>query len=125
MPRPHLLLLITSLLTLVMIGPVAAEGDPARGKTVFGRCAACHTTTEQNKVGPHLSGVLGRTAGTVNGFRYSKAMTESGTVWNEQTLDAFLAAPAKTLPGTSMQVALPNAADREDVIAYLKTLTTP
>jgi len=123
--RACLFLGIATLWLAAPSGPAFADADPGRGKTVFGRCSGCHATTAQNKVGPHLAGVFGRTAGTVAGFRYSKAMAGSGSVWNEQTLDAFLAAPTKTLPGTSMAVGLPNAQDRADVIAYLKTLTGP
>jgi cytochrome c len=86
---------------------------------------AASATAEQNKVGPHLSGVFGRTAGTIAGARYSKAMTASGMTWDEQTLDAFLTEPTKALPGTTMSVRLPNPQDRADVIAYLKTLASP
>ena len=113
------------LLTLMAAAPAAAEGDAGRGKTVFGRCSACHAVTEQNKVGPHLSGVFGRPAGTVAGARYSKAMTASGITWDEKTLDAFLTEPAKVLPGTTMAIRLPNPQDRADVIAYLKILASP
>jgi cytochrome c len=113
------------LLTLMATAPAAAEGDAGRGKTLFSRCGACHAVNEQNKVGPHLSGVLGRRAGTVAGARYSKAMTASGMTWDEKTLDAFLTEPAKVLPGTTMAIKLPNPQDRADVIAYLKTLASP
>jgi cytochrome c len=115
----------TTLCLTALSAPAFADADPVRGKTVFVQCSACHATTPQNKVGPYLAGVFGRTAGTVAGFRYSKAMAGSGTVWNEQSLDAFLAGPSKTLPGTSMPVALSSARDRADVIAYLKSLTQP
>ena len=113
------------LLTSFATAQASADGDAARGKTLFARCGACHTVTEENKVGPHLSGVFGRTAGTVAGARYSKAMTASGMTWDEQTLDAFLTEPAKVLPGTTMAIKLPNPQDRADVIAYLKTLASP
>src|SRR5712671_4023792 len=78
----------------------------------------------QNKVGPHLSGVFGRPAGTVAGASYSKAMTASGMTWDEQTLDAFLTEPTRVLPSTTMSARLPNQQDRADVIAYLKTLVS-
>ena len=96
-----------------------------QGKTLFTRCSSCHSVTEQNKVGPHLSGVFGRPAGTVAGASYSKAMTASGMTWNEQTLEAFLTDPTRVLPGTTMSARLPNPQDRADVIAYLKTLVSP
>jgi cytochrome c len=123
--RTYLLFAVTTLCLTTLSAPAFADGDPVRGKTVFSQCGACHATTPQNKFGPYLVGVFGRTAGAVAGFHYSKAMAGSGTVWNEQTLDAFLAAPSKTLPGTSMPVALSSPRDRADVIAYLKTLTQP
>ena len=113
------------LLTLLATAQASADGDAGRGKTLFARCSACHTVTEQNKVGPHLSGVFGRTAGTAAGARYSKAMTASGMTWDEPTLDAFLAEPTRALPGTTMSARLPNPQDRADVIAYLKTLASP
>ena len=103
-----------------------AEGDATRGKALFNvRCGFCHTVTDQNGAGPHLSGVFGRKAGTVEGFGYSKALPASGIVWNEQTLDNYLADPSKAVPDTSMQVRIPNAQDRADIIAYLKTVPAP
>jgi cytochrome c len=99
-----------------------ADGDAARGQTVFGKCAACHAPSMQNKVGPGLADVVGRKAGTVAGFNYSPALMAFGKSWDEQTLDTFLAGPMKLVPGTRMPIALPGAQDRADVIAYLKTL---
>lgn len=103
-------------------GLAHAEGDAAKGKTVFSRCAACHAAGSQNKIGPGLAGVVGRPAGSVAGFRYSKAMAGSGLTWTEEQLDTYLAGPAKAVPGTTMAVALPSAQDRGDIIAFLKTL---
>ena len=79
------------------------------GKTLFGRCSACHARMAQNRVGPGLAGVVGRTAGTAQDFRFSGAMAASGITLDDQTLDDFLAAPRKLVPGTSMAVGLPNA----------------
>jgi cytochrome c len=101
-----------------------AAGDPVKGKTVFARCMACHKIDASNTsgLGPNLNGVVGRRAGAYPGFRYSAAMTSSGRVWNEAALDAYLAAPAKALPGNRMAFAgMPNAADRQNVIAYIKS----
>ena len=112
-------------LTLLATAQASADGDAGKGKTLFTRCSSCHAVTEQNKVGPHLFGVFGRTAGTVAGARYSKAMTASGLKWDEQTLDAFLTEPTRVLPGTTMSARLSNPQDRADVIAYLKTLVSP
>lgn len=117
---------LAALLTAGGVSPALADGDAARGQTLFSRCSACHTVTEQNKIGPHLSGVFGRTAGTVEGFTYSKAMVAYGKAWDEGTLDTYLAAPNKAVPGTKMTTgAIANPQDRADVIAYLKTLAAP
>jgi cytochrome c len=123
--RSWLIPIIAIVLFTLSLSSARADGDPIRGKVAFAQCSGCHATTLQDKLGPHLSGVFGRTAGAVPGFHYSKAMGSSSIVWNEQALDAFLAAPAKMLPGTSMPIALRSAQDRADIIAYLKSLTHP
>jgi len=106
-------------------GPLTAgpAGDPVKGKTVFARCIACHKIDASNTsgMGPNLNKVVGRRAGTLPGFRYSPAMVGSGKVWNEATLDAYLAAPARNIPGNRMAFpGIANAADRQNVIAYIK-----
>ncbi|WP_395672554.1 c-type cytochrome [Inquilinus sp.] len=114
---------LAALLTAGVVSPALADGDAARGQTLFSRCSACHTVTEQNKLGPHLSGVFGRTAGTVAGYTYSKAMVAYAKPWDETTLDTFLAGPNKAVPGTKMSAgAITNPQDRADIIAYLKSL---
>lgn len=118
---------------LVALGMMAASAPAlaappapnlaAKGKLIYMRCAACHAMTARapKKVGPHLEGVVGRTAGTVPGFTYSPAMKKAAIKWNDAALDKWLARPAGMVPGTSMVFAgLPNAADRAAVIAYLK-----
>lgn len=101
----------------------ALTGDPDLGAQVFKRCAVCHSINAgQNKIGPSLHGVVGRTAGSVPGFNYSSANKSSGIVWTEQKLFAYLEHPQKVVPGTKMAfVGLPNPEDRANVIAYLKT----
>ena len=113
------------ILSAAIVSTAAAEGNADHGKTLFSRCAACHAATAQNKIGPGLVGVFGRQAGTVPSFRYSKAMIGYAKPWDEQTLDGFLAAPAKTIPGTTMTIAVPKASDRTDIIAYLKSIGSP
>ena len=99
---------------------VAAAADPQKGKEIYGRCLACHAL-EYDRVGPRHCGLLGRRAGSVQGFAYSAAMKRSKIVWNDRTLDRFLADPPKTVPGTAMTYAgVPDAKDRADLIAYLK-----
>ena len=98
-------------------------GDAAKGEKVFAQCRACHVVEPGvNRVGPSLHGVVGRTAGTIPGFNYSKANKESGVTWSEDVLFTYLEAPARFMPGTRMAFAgLKNPQDRADVIAYLKT----
>lgn len=102
--------------------PSAAAGDAKKGEAVFKRCAACHTTTLQNRVGPGLGGVVGRKAGSVEGYKYSGALASSTITWDDHALDAFLAAPAKAVPGTKMMLNLPKQEDRDNVVEYLKTI---
>lgn len=100
----------------------SAAGDPARGKSVFARCAACHDlNTGATRLGPSLKGVMGRTSGTMANFNYSQAMKDKAVVWNAASLDAYLAAPAKNIPGNRMAFPpLANPQDRADVIAFLQ-----
>jgi cytochrome c len=98
-------------------------GDAAKGEKVFVQCKACHVLEEgQNRVGPSLHAIIGRTAGQVAGFNYSAANKGSGKVWNEETLYTYLENPQAAIPGTKMIFAgLKQPQDRADVIAYLKT----
>jgi cytochrome c len=106
---------------LALAAGVAMAADAEHGKEVYGRCLACHAL-EYDRVGPRHCGLLGRRAGSVPGFAYSEAMKRSKLVWNEKTLDRFLANPPKTVPGTAMTYAgVPDAKDRADLIAYLRT----
>lgn len=90
------------------------------GAAVFRqRCAGCHSLTPATGVGPSLAGVVGRRAGSRPGYVYSAALKASGLIWRDATLDAYLAAPARTVPGTKMMLALPDAAQRQAVIRYL------
>ena len=105
---------------------VFAVGDVAAGEKVFKKCKACHVVKkEQNRTGPHLVNLFGRTAGSLEGYKkYSKVMKSSGIVWNEETLDAYLKAPKKYVKGTRMAFAgLKKDADRANVIAYMKTFS--
>ncbi|MEO9460250.1 MAG: cytochrome c family protein [Lentilitoribacter sp.] len=104
-----------------------AEGDAAKGEKVFKKCAACHTLEEgKNKVGPSLYGVFGRAAGTLEDYKYSKAMIGSGIVWDDENMDAYLKKPRAFLKGTKMAFAgLKKDDQRADLIAFLKEKTTP
>lgn len=117
-----------SLLALATITPVAAlaqAGDAVKGKIVFARCALCHDVKPgPKKMGPALNGLFGRTSGTIAGFTYSPAMQKAKIRWDAKTLDAFLAKPSAVVPGNRMAFAgVPQAANRANLIAYLKSAT--
>lgn len=108
--------------------PAGTAPDAAlqRGEQVYARCAACHAI-ETNRTGPQHCGLFGRRAGTAPGFdTYSKAMRDSGIVWNERSLDTFLAAPTQAVPGTAMGYAgVKDPRERADLIAWLREATRP
>ncbi|MEO5861481.1 MAG: c-type cytochrome [Burkholderiales bacterium] len=96
----------------------------AAGQKVFLLCVGCHGDTPQHRpTGPHLFNIVGRQAGVLEGFHYSKALSESGIFWDERTLDEFIANAIQRVPGTFMAVGVPDEKDRADLIEYLKTLT--
>lgn len=120
--------LIAGLAGAATTGQAALAGDAEAGAKTFRRCAACHSVEEgKRKVGPSLYGVYGRAAGSLDGFRYSPAMTAygaTGVVWNDETLDAFLANPKGVVPKTRMTAPpLRSADDRANVITYLQTVS--
>ena len=99
-------------------------GDAAKGQKLFTKCKACHNAeAPKHKVGPHLVGIIGRKAGTAEGYKkYSKVLKDSGIVWDEANLDKWLENPKGMYPGTKMLYpGLKKAEDRADVIEYLKT----
>lgn len=113
---------LARLLAAGLLLPAAASAQQADGERLFRqRCGACHSMEPgQNRAGPHLSGVIGRPAGSVEGARYSAAMRESNIVWDSQSLDTFLTAPRRMVPGTQMAVGVSNAAQRAAIITYLE-----
>ena len=97
-----------------------------RGAIMYKRCRACHTLGEgeRNRVGPNLWQVFGKTAGSREDFNYSSAMANSGIVWTEDTISAYLEDPAEYIPGNRMSFAgLRKDEDRAAVIEYLKANT--
>lgn len=115
-------------------GPVEATLDYAslpapyntasqeKGEKVFRQCIACHRIddTGKHKTGPNLHGIIGKTAGTIADFNYSKANKESGVVWTPEVLDEYLTNPRAFMPGTRMSFAgLRRDEDRLEVIAYM------
>jgi cytochrome c len=100
-------------------------GDSAKGKRVFVKCMACHGVVEgQNKIGPSLYGIVGRSAGAIENFKYSAAMAGSDVVWSDEALFAYLKDPKAYLPGNKMIFpGIADAQQRADLIAFLKTTT--
>ena len=105
---------------LLLAATAAHAADAARGEQLYARCIACHALAS-DRVGPRHCGLLGRRAGSVPGFFYTDEMKRSRLVWDEKTLDRFLARPMSVVPGTSMTYdGVPEARDRADLIAYLR-----
>lgn len=120
---------VTALALVAFSSPSQADGDAAAGEKVFAKCKACHAVGEgaKNKVGPHLNDVFGRTAGTIEGYKYSKPMIaagEAGLVWDATTLAEYLANPKGMIKGTKMAFAgLKKDDEIENVTAYLKSFS--
>jgi cytochrome c len=112
-------------MTTLFATAVWAAGDVSRGKEIFQRtCINCHSTEiGVNKIGPSLHGVVGREVAIVPDFIYSDALKATRKTWTEAELDAYLADPRGAMHGVKMFFkGLPDADQRADVIAYLKTL---
>lgn len=88
----------------------------------FKPCAVCHSVEDgaRPRNGPSLHGILGKTSGTVEGYRYSPAMSKSGIVWTPESLDQFLSAPTKMVPGSRMTNAVSDAEQRKAIVTYLQ-----
>lgn len=97
-------------------------GDPVAGERIFKQCQQCHTLQPgRNLTGPTLHQIIGRKAGTVEKFNYSKANKDSGVVWTEQIMFEYLENPRAFMPGTKMIFAgLRKPQDRADVIAFIQ-----
>ncbi len=102
---------------------VAHAQDAAAGEKTFAQCRACHQVgpTAKNAVGPVLNGLIGRKAGTVEGYNYSPANKNSGLTWDEATFTEYIKDPKAKVPGTKMVYAgLKDEKRIADLIAYLK-----
>ncbi len=110
---------------IAMSSGAAGAADAKKGKKVFAKCKACHALEAgKNKVGPSLHGLIGRKAASVEGFKYSKAMKESGLTWDEATLREYLKKPRSFLKGTRMAFAgIKKDSDMDNLMAYLKENT--
>ena len=98
-----------------------AAGDAIRGKTRYDSlCLACHSL-DYNGVGPAHRGAFGRKAASRSDYSYSPALAASDVVWDAKTLGRWLSNPEKFIPGQKMGFSVPDARDRSDIIAYLKS----
>ncbi|HUO90248.1 MAG TPA: c-type cytochrome [Rhizomicrobium sp.] len=118
-------LVLAAAAAALMAAPAAAAGNAGNGKTIFGRCAICHTVQKggPNGLGPNLFGVAGRKAASLPSYMYSGALKASGITWSNDKLKAWIAAPARLVPGTKMAFGgISNTSQQDDVVAYLDTL---
>jgi cytochrome c len=101
-----------------------ATADIVAGKALFEQCAACHGASgDGTEQGPSLHGVVGRKAGQMQNFRYSRAMQRSGIVWSEETLARYLSDPQDVVPGNRMPFGgLATPEESKDVVSYLESL---
>lgn len=108
-------------------GPAYSEGDPAKGARAIKPCLDCHALTlGRHMTGPSLDHIIGRKAGSAEGFeRYSPAIKASSVTWTQTTLDAWLASPQAVIPGNRMGFILEDATARADIIAYLLATQGP
>jgi cytochrome c len=120
-----------ALVLVALSGPAFAEGDAAKGKAAFAKCGICHQIGPgaKNLVGPELNGVVGRKAASIADYpSYSAGMKKLGAegyLWTEENIDKWIADPKAMIPDSPMALAfqgLPDAGERADVIAYLKTV---
>lgn len=122
-------LVITALSTVALLSPALAEpGDAARGERDFRACTPCHSLeSDRDMTGPSLAGLWGRKAGSLPSFeRYSDALKSSGIIWDDRSLDGWLAGPEAMVPDNEMPFnGIKDARDRADLLAFLKEATKP
>ena len=114
----------TKTLEKVDIAQLLAMGDLAHGEKVFKKCSACHMIASdgKNMIGPNLWGVIGRTAGSVSDYKYSKAMVAYAKNWSFEEMNAYLIKPQAYIKGTKMAFAgLRKEKDRASVILFMNS----
>ncbi len=124
--QTFLAIALAAISAVIFAANAIAGGNPKKGADVFAEeCGDCHSAKEgKAKKGPPLHGVIGRKAGSVADFSgYSEPMKQSGIVWTEERIDAYIATPKKVVPGGKMKYdGLSDATSRIDVIAYIMSL---
>jgi cytochrome c len=113
---------VVAAFVMVALPAVASADDADAGKKIFKKCAPCHAVGPgaKNKVGPPLNGVVGRAAGSAEGFKYSKAMKGSGITWDQAIFSEYITSPKKRIPGNKMIFrGLKDELDRENLFAYI------
>jgi cytochrome c len=126
--RPSLLLAAAAAALVAASSTAAAQGDPTRGAKTYRACVACHSLEPGvHLTGPSLANLWGKKAGSIEDFgRYSKALVASGLVWDENTLNAWLAHTERLVPGTYMAIrGIENDRDRSDLVAFLRLALGP
>ena len=128
MTRAFARAVFTASLALFALGTAArAESETSDGKLAFNNaCRTCHSFKPgDNRLGPTLHGVVGRKAGSVEGYQFSSAMQQSSIVWDEANLDAFIEDPNKVVHGNAMKPygGIDDPAQRKEIVGYLKTLS--
>ena len=105
--------------------PAASEAEEIDGEAAFNNaCRTCHSTKpDDNRLGPHLNGIIGRKAGAAEGYAYSAAMKGAGLTWDEATLDKFMANPDAVVQGNNMKpyTGIQDAAQRKAIVEFLNT----
>ena len=121
---------LTAVVVVTLSGPALAEGDATKGKAAYAKCGICHQVGPGAKtlVGPELNGTVGRRAASVADYPYSpgmKKLGEEGFTWTDANLDKWIADPKAMIADSPMALAfpgIPDAGERIDIIAYLKTV---
>lgn len=110
-------------LIVSFLSPGLVNAQQTDGERLFGqRCGTCHSMDSgKNLVAPSLANVMGQPAARIEGARYSDALINSGIVWDKESLDAFLANPQALVPGTRMNVNVPNREQRAAIIDFLSS----
>jgi len=128
--RHMLVLAVAAGIIAAMTVPAAAEGDATKGKEAFAKCGICHQIGPGAKtvIGPELNGIVGRKAASIADYpSYSpgmKKLGESGWVWTPENIDKWIANAKAMIPDSPMALAfqgVPDADERANIIAYLKT----